>query len=340
MQQQKGRRSFIDRGSALFVAFAAALWAADAYFRPALTQQLSASQIVFAEDLLISVALLPFLISRFRQAKNLSGRGWIALAVIAIGPQALATVLFTASFTYAFPPNGAPDLSVVNEIYLLYLLQPIFGIALAWLFLREKRKPYFWPLAAVAMGGIYLIVFAPNPMAPLSSWQHPRLQAAGLVVAAVALWAAGTVLGRYALGKVPFLVTTSFRFLFALPVLFVLMALDPGSAHHSYSTAQLPALLGIALIPGFIAMLLYYRALSSTPASMATLAELGFPCALFLVFTLPKPYGEGTPLFGMQIIGALMLVVAVTALNLMKQRDVIVEPRPHELGLALEAETA
>ncbi|MDX6546678.1 MAG: drug/metabolite transporter, family, partial [Gaiellales bacterium] len=106
---------------------------------------------------------------------------------------------------------------------------------------------------------------------------------------------------------------------------------------HQYAIGQLPSLLGIALIPGFVAMLLYYRALSSTPASVATLAELAYPATLFLVLSLPTPVGQAVPLHPVEIIGAVVLVAAVTALNLLKQRDVVAEPRPHELRLATEA---
>ena len=49
----------IDRNSALLITGASALWASDACFRPALAKQLSASQIVLVESLLISLCFLP-----------------------------------------------------------------------------------------------------------------------------------------------------------------------------------------------------------------------------------------------------------------------------------------
>ena len=57
-------------------------------------------------------------------------------------------------------------------MYLLYLLQPVFGTTMAWLFLRERRSPAFWPLAALALCGATLIVFSFNAAAPgWSSWR-------------------------------------------------------------------------------------------------------------------------------------------------------------------------
>src|SRR2546423_2002335 len=303
------------------------MWATDAYWRPGLTKQLSASQIVLVEALLISLCLVPVLIVSARSLRSLSGRRWRALAAIAFGPQAVATVLFTKAIGYSFPANAAPKFDVLHEVYLLYLLQPVFGLAFARIFLGERRKLTFWPLAATALVGVYLIVFADNPGAP---WQiqHPELVAGMLVLGAVIMWAGGTVLGRYALEDVSFPVTTSMRFILALPVLVLLVLLDKGGAAFSgYAAGQLPAFLGIVLVPGLLAMLLYYLALSNTPASLASIAELGYPLALFLIFSLPPPTGQGAPLQPLELVGAALLVVSVVALNFLKTRHVSEVPR-------------
>jgi len=311
----------------VLVTVAAAMWATDAYWRPGLTKQLSASQIVLVEDLLISLCLIPVLVVGARSLRNLSWRRWLALAAIAIGPQAVATVLFTKAIGYSFPPHAAPKFDVLHEVYLLYLLQPVFGLAFARIFLGERRKRTFWPLAATALLGVYLIVFADNPSAP---WQiqHPELAAGLLVLGAVIMWAGGTVLGRYALEDVSFPVTTSMRFILALPVLLVLVLLDKGGAAFSgYSASQVLPFLGIVLVPGLLAMLLYYLALSNTPASLATIAELGYPLALFLIFSLPAPVGQGAPLRPVELLGAALLVASVITLNFLKTRSVVEVPR-------------
>jgi len=309
------------------VSVAAALWAFDAYFRPGLTKVLSSGQIVLVEDLLISLFLLPVLVLNANSLRSLSGSRWLALAAIAIGPQAIATVLFTKAIGYSFSNPTAPNFDVLHEVYLLYLLQPVFGIAFARVFLGERRKRGFWPLAAIALAGVYLIVFADDPAAP---WQirHPELMAGLLVLGAVIMWAGGTVLGRYALEDVSFPVTTSMRFVLALPVLLVIVLIDKGGAAFSgYSISQLPNFMGIVLVPGLLAMLLYYLALSNTPASIATIAELGYPLALFLIFSLPPPVGQGVPLRPVELFGALLLVAAVVTLNFLKTRDIVEVPR-------------
>jgi drug/metabolite transporter (DMT)-like permease len=322
------RSRFLEAGSVVLVGVAAALWAFDAYFRPGLTKQLSSGQIVLVEDLLISLCLLPVLVANLSSLRRLSGRRWLALAAIAIGPQAVATVLFTKAIGYSFSNPAAPNFDVLHEVYLLYLLQPIFGLAFARVFLGERRKRSFWPLAAIALVGVYLIVFAEDPTAP---WQirHPELVAGALVLGAVIMWAGGTVLGRYALRDVSFPVTTTMRFVLALPVLLVIVLVDKGGAAFSgYSISQLPSFLGIVLVPGLLAMLLYYLALSNTPASLATIAELGYPLALFLIFSLPAPVGQGAPLRPVELLGAVLLVASVVTLNFLKTRYVV--DVPHE----------
>lgn len=306
----------------MLVGVAAALWAFDAYFRPGLTKQLTPGQIVLVEDALISLFLLPALALNWAELRRLSGRRWIALAAIAIGPQALATVLFTRAIGYAFS-SPVPDFDVLHEVYLLYLLQPIFGVLFARVFLGERRKLTFWPLAAVALIGVYLIVFADDPAAP---WRikHPELIAGALVLGAVIMWAGGTVLGRYALEDVSFPVTAALRFVLAIPILLLLVLIDRGAAaFNGYALSQLPSFLGIVFIPGLLAMLLYYLALSNTPASLATIAELGYPLALFLIFSLPAPVGQGTPLKPIEVVGAALLLLGVVTLNFLKARHVV-----------------
>ena len=147
------------------------------------------------------------------------------------------------------------------------------------------------------------------------------------------MWAAGTVLGRYALEGVSYPVTAGMRFVLALPVLLLIVVLDKGTAAFSgYSLGQLPSFLGIVLIPGLLAMLLYYLALSRTPASLATIAELGYPLALFLIFSLPAPVGQGAPLRPVELVGAVLLVIGVVSLNFLKARDVVEMPRKQMAG--------
>ena len=327
------RASILDRWSVVVVAVGATLWALDPYFRGALVHDgLSAAEIVLVENFIICLLFLPFVVRVVAESRRLSTARWIAMAAIAIGPQAFATVFFTASFSQALNHNA------IAESYLLLQVQPLVAIALAWLILRERPQRLFWPLAILAIVAVYLVVFAPDVAAPLTAVQHGRLSIALLALVAAVLWASGTVLGRFALEEVSFITTSSLRFALAVPVLLAIMLATNGAhGFAAYGASQLPPFLGVALIPGFAAMLIYYRGLQSTPASMATLAETLYPVAATLIASAPAPLGFAQPLYPAQVVGTVLLMVAVVTLNVTKSRDLVGEPRPHELHPARSA---
>src|SRR5205809_2266868 len=262
------RVGLIDRFSVVLVAVAATMWASDTYFRAQLIGHLTPSQIVVIEDALVSLFLVAFLLRGLPEMRRLDRRGWLAIGFIAVGPQAVATILFTTSFSYRH----------FAETFVLQQTQPLIAILLAWIVLGERRRPWFWPTAALALVGVYLVVFAQDLAAPFSDLQHGRLEAGLYALGAAALWASGTVLGRFVLGKLSFTTTTAVRFTLALPVLIVIVVLQyGGSAFAHYQTPDILPFLGLPLIPGFVSLLLYYRALRSTPANLATPPALASP---------------------------------------------------------------
>jgi drug/metabolite transporter (DMT)-like permease len=316
----------IDRFSVLLIAVAATLWASDAYFRNQLISHLQPTQIVVAEDALITLFLLPVLVRTRRDLRHLGRRGWIAVAIIAVGAQALATILFTASFSYR----------IYAETFVLQQTQPLIAIGLAWIVLGERRRPWFWPTAAVAVVAVYMVVFAYNPLDPLSALQKGRVEAGLLALGAAALWASGTVLGRFALGSISFWSMTALRFTLALPVLVViaLVQFGPAGFTHYRVSDFLPNLLAIALVPGLLALLLYYRALSRTPASLATIAEMAYPVAATLIASAPPPWGFNQPLFPAQIVGTVLLLGVILFFNWTKEKT---PPVVHATKLVAEA---
>ena len=165
----------------------------------------------------------------------------------------------------------------------------------------------------VAIIGAYCIVI-PNPLDPRAAWEDFHVSAGLFALAAAALWGAATVFGRYALAQVRFTTLTALRFTTALPALLVLMLLLGGpAAFGSYRGGDVPLYLAIALIPGLFPMLLYYRGLASTPASLATLAELAFPITGILVnlyFVTPAQ-----TVSSWQIVGIVVLTGSLIALD-------------------------
>lgn len=320
----------IDRFSVVFVALAATMWASDAYFRNQLVKHLSPTEIVVAEDALITLFLLGVLYRSRSELKNLSARGWLAIILIAAGAQALATILFTASFSYG----------IYAETFVLQQTQPLIAIGLAWVVLGERRKPWFWATAALALVAVYMVVFAQDPLQPVSALQHGRVEAGLFALGAAVLWASGTVLGRFALGSISFWSMTALRFTLALPVLIVIVIVQEGAGGFTHYRLSdfLPNLLAIAIVPGLLALLLYYRALSRTPASLATIAEMAYPVAATLIASAPPPWGFNQPVYAAQIAGTVLLLVVIGVLGWTKEKTPpVVQAKPDAASMELAA---
>ena len=142
--------------------------------------------------------------------------------------------------------------------------------------LGERRRPWFWPAGRCGdrrglHGG-----FSQDPLSPLSALPERRIEVGLLALGAAVLWASGTVLGRFALGSISFWSMTALRFSLALPVLVIIVLVQDGLGGFGHYRVSdfVPNLLAIAIVPGLLALLLYYRALSKTPASLATIAEM------------------------------------------------------------------
>jgi drug/metabolite transporter, DME family len=311
----------VDRVSVVLVAVAATMWASDAYFRSNLTH-LSPTQIVVAEDALITLFLLPVFIRSFSELRNLGPRGWLAVGLIAVGAQSLATILFTASFQAALKHG------VLAETYVLQQTQPLIAMLLAWLILGERRRPWFWGAVVIAVVGVYFVFNGSDLTAPLKALQNGRVEVGLLALGAAFFWASGTVLGRFALGSISFWSMTSLRFTLALPVLIAINLVQSGLAAFSHYTVGdfVPNLLGIALVPGLLALLLYYFALARTPASLATIAEMAYPVAATLIASAPPPWGFNLPVYPVQLIGTALLIGVIIVLNLTKDRPGEVSP--------------
>lgn len=304
-----------DRLAVIFVAVAAMLWGTDALFRAPVLAHLAKDnllrsvQLVFLEHLILTICVAPILWLARREIRSLTAKQWRAIVAIGVGASGLATILFTISFSYGH----------FIETLILQKTQPLIAILLANLWLRERLPSRTWLWVPIALVGAYFIAI-PNPLDPRAAWVDFHVQTAIFALGAAAIWGAGTVLGRYALADVRFTTLTGLRFTTALPALFVLLLAIGGlPAFGYYQLTDTPLYLGIALIPGLFPMLLYYRGLASTPASLATIAELAFPITgviVNLLFVTPPQ-----SLTGWQAVGIVLLVGAIVALDLTNARQ-------------------
>lgn len=307
----------------LLVFSAAVLWASDAPFRAHLTQELSSSFIVLVEHGIDCLIAIPVLLVSWRTLKQLTMREWMAIVAIAVGGSAIASVLFTQSFHYV-----NPSVAIV-----LQKVQPLIAISFAALFLGERLHKRFWLWAVVALAGAYLITFPSLvPRTYEGEMFNPNVIGALLALGAAALWGASTVLGKYALRGTSFHVLTSLRFVIAFIFLAVFALVQHSMpAPGTMSGTDWLFLVAIAFTSGVFSLFLYYFGLQYTRASIATIAELGFPFAAVFVnaYLIPGAWQPGTyfGLFAGQWIGTLLLFAAMLMLSRVNREEVLQESR-------------
>lgn len=285
----------------LLIACGAGLWGIDGTLRTPLVDTWSPWTIVLYEHIILTLCVAPYLLRHLGALRALDARGWISALFIGWGASALATLAFTT----AFAEGGNPSVVV-----LLQKTQPLWAIAAAALVVRELPRPQILIIAVPAIFGTYLLSF--GWVSPSHAFDGAQGHAALLALAAAALWGAGTAFGRRALRQIDVGLLTSVRFTLALPLLLVIAiwkdALSPPAARDGADWARI---LVIAIVLGLVAMLLYYRGLQTTPAPVATLAELAFPTTALLANYLYL----GTTISGVQWLGLAILWISITLLH-------------------------
>jgi drug/metabolite transporter (DMT)-like permease len=303
--------------SVLLVAVGAAMWGTDAVLRVPLLEVASPSQIVLLEHLVLLLYSVPAMVLGWRYFRGLGVAQWVALLVIGWGGSAIATLLFTTAFAVGNP----------TVVILLQKTQPLFAVALAGILLRERLGWAYWPCFAVAMVGTYMISF--GDLGPFSALGSAELLTAALALGAALLWGSSTVLGRLVLKDVPFYALTGARLLLAAPLLACIVAVQGSLGGIGAGFAAEPGrVVLLALIPGLLALLLYYRGLSGTRASYATLAELAFPAtAVVLNWTF-----LGVGVSANQVLGFILLWGAVFVLGYLNAKTPAPDPSAPVVG--------
>ena len=297
----------------VLIAVAAAMWGADPIIRKTMSFSTSATTIVFGEHVVLVVLALPFLLPALRAVVRAGWKALLAAIVIGAGASAVATILFTDAL---IGHNDFVTPVVIQKI------QPLIAVAAAAAFLGERPRPRFAWFLIPGLLGFWLV----NQSSPL----HPSAQ--GLVViveatAAAALWALGTVLGRYLSRDLEFHHITALRFFFG----FIASAIALGVMNQpAWSNAHDSVLiLVLAVVTGFLALALYYYGLKSTPAVMSSLAELTYPA----IAVLAGIYAYNSHLGWSQWLGVAIIIVVVTLLPVQRRRQ-IVELQPIDAALA------
>lgn len=262
------------RTGVLLVAAGATLWGTDTVLRQPLTQSLSAGAIVFYEHLILAVVVLPALVATRAEWLQLRARQWAAIVGLAWGGSALATICFTYAVRIGNP----------TTVVLLQKMQPLFTFLLAAWVLKEHPRHRHWLLLIPALAGAYLVSFGGGGGGGLlPQIRRQDMLSAALAVAAAAMWSGSTVLGRYVSPHLSFTALTSLRIVVALPLLAAMNLPGTRLAAELPVGRQWITLMWLALVPGLVSLLLYYRGLRHTPAPLAAIAELCFPTSTALL---------------------------------------------------------
>lgn len=258
------------------VVLGAALWGVDPLFRIILLKSMTSTQIVLLEHIVIALVVAPVLWKNRNELRGIRMRHAVALLFISWGGSAVATILFTMGLA-----NGN-----LNAVLLLQKLQPLFAIIMARMLLKERLPKNFSLLFPLALFGTYLLTFGFE--FPVGQWDDFVQVGSLLSLGAAALWGGSTVMGRLMVGHLKYETVTSLRFILALPLLLVISWGEGGvwnlpTSDSSAMIAIAVNLIGQALLPGLLSILVYYKGLTTTKASVATLAELSFPMVGVLI---------------------------------------------------------
>lgn len=291
----------------VLVSLAAAMWGLDGLIRKPLADTTSPTTIVFGEHVVLVLLTLPLLVPAMRALWRAGPRYVAAGVAVGAGASAIATILFTKALFHG------DFITVV----VLQQVQPLVVVLGAWLVLGEQpRRGFVWFLLA-ALAGVWLISL-PHPLDPHVHGLVPVVE----TLAAAALWAFGTVFGRFLGRRLQFEHVSTVRFAFGLVAsacaLPIVGAAAFSSAHDSFWIAVL------ALVTGFLALNLYYYGLRRTPALLSALGELAFPVTAALVGI----YVFDSSLRWTQWVGVVVTVAVISLLPVRRRRLVRLRREP------------
>jgi drug/metabolite transporter (DMT)-like permease len=302
----------------LLIAAGASLWGLDALLRKPLTNEWSPYTIVLYEHAILTACVLPILLRHRDQVARLTRAGWGCAIVVGWGGSAIATLLITQAFAIGY---ANPDV-----ILLLQKTQPLWAIGAAVIVLGERPRREMAYLLVPALIGTYLLSF--GIASPSEVWSGHELRPVLYSLAAAALWGSATAFGRRGLRELDPNVLMGLRFSLALPLLFVIAGAHSAVLPAQHAVAadwlRLPLL---AVGSGLIAMMLYYRGLRTTPAPVATIAELAFPATALVV----NWFAFGTTINGWQLAGFAILWATIAMIyrvpvSVPRGREVAVPP--------------
>ena len=154
---------------------------------------------------------------------------------------------------------------------LFYRTKPIFVILLSVFVLHQRVALRVWVLTLLAVACSYLIAVGRLEPPP---FQSDAAQGALLVVAATALYAVATIVGKQLLDKVPPLTLVWMRFSLALPVLFLFFGREAMATIPTLSSQDLMWLIWMGSVSSGLTFVFYYKGMQASNAILASVMTL------------------------------------------------------------------
>lgn len=254
---------------AFAISFAAIFWGIDGVVLTPKLYNLNVAFVVFILHALAFVIMNTFLFRQYRELKHFSSADILTFFLIALFGGAMGTMAMVHALFLV-------DFEKLTIVILLQKLQPVFAIALAVIFLRERMRRYYFIWAGIAIVAGYFLTF--GTAAPNFNTGDNTLEAALFSLLAAFSFGSSTVLSKKILKKYSFHTATFYRYGFTTLIMLAYVLATGLFIQFSATTGQNWLIFSIiALTTGSGAIFLYYYGLRKVRAVIATICELFFP---------------------------------------------------------------
>jgi len=288
---------------ALAVSVSAIFWGFDGIVLTPRLYNLDVAYVVFMLHTIPFLVMNVLLYREYKHIKTFTKSdiiffGLIALFGGAIGTMAIVKALFLVNFQH------------LTIVVLLQKLQPVFGIILASIILKEKIGKNFLLWATLAVAGGYFLTFGFD--FPNIETNKNTIYAALFALLASFSFGSSTVFSKKILLKFSFKTATFYRYGFTSLILLIYVLIS-GTISQIHETTKLNWMIFmiIALTTGSGAIFLYYFGLTRVKANVAAICELFFPISAIVFDYL----FNDAKLSLIQWVSAVVMIFAIVNLN-------------------------
>ena len=302
---------------AIAISIAAAFWGVDGIVLTPRLYNLNVGMVVFMLHALAFLIMNTFLFGEYRKIKTLNASDMFTFFLIALfggalGTMAIVHALFLVNF------------EKLTIVILLQKLQPVFAIALAMIFLKERMRRYYFIWASLAIVAGYFLAFGGSftsfrfceesllSATTVVSGSKATISSSGVGFSGVS-FGSSTVLSKKILSKYSFYTATFFRYGFTTVIMLIyIIGMGLYLQFEAVTSQNWLIFFIIAITTGSGAIFLYYYGLRKVRAVIATICELFFPItAIILDYIINEQR-----LSWVQWISAIVMLFAIINLNI------------------------